>query len=64
MLIDYKKKNLKKGISKNLDNPFIMGNKMKVNVERNIVREKTEKDPNGRGARDFKRRFAKINEVL
>jgi hypothetical protein len=64
MLIDYKKKNLKKGISKNLDNPFIMGNKMKVNVERNIVREKTEKDPNGRGARDFKRRFAKINEVI
>jgi hypothetical protein len=64
MLIDYKKKNIKKGISKNLDNPFIMGNKMKVNVECNIVREKTEKDPNGRGARDFKRRFAKINEVL
>jgi|APCry1669189472_1035225.scaffolds.fasta_scaffold81397_1 hypothetical protein len=63
MLIDYKKKNIKKGISKNLDNPFIMGNKMKVNVERNIVREKTEKDPNGRGARDFKRRFAKINET-
>jgi hypothetical protein len=61
MLIDFKKKNIKKGISKNLENPFILANKMKVNVERNIVREKTEKDPNGRGARDFKRRFAKIN---
>ena len=41
-----------------------MQNKMKVNVESNIVREKTEKDPNGRGARDFKRRFAKINADL
>ena len=37
---------------------------MKVNVESNIVREKTDKDPNGRGARDFKRRFAKINADL
>lgn len=64
MLIDYKKKNIKKSISKNLDNPFLMGNKLKVNVDRNIIREKTEKDPNGRGARDFKRRFAKINEMI
>ena len=64
MLIESRRKSIKKGISKNLENPFIMQNKMKVNVESNIVREKTEKDPNGRGARYFKRRFAKINADL
>ena len=64
MLIDSRMKSIKKNIGKNLENPFIMPNKMKVNVESNIVREKTEKDPNGRGARDFKRRFAKINADL
>jgi hypothetical protein len=64
MLIDSRRKSIKKNIGKNLENPFIMPNKMKVNVESNIVREKTEKDPNGRGARDFKRRFAKINSDL
>jgi hypothetical protein len=64
MLIDSRRKSIKKGISKNLDNPFEMPNQMKVNFESNIVREKTEKDPNARGARDFKRRFAKINADL